>query len=234
MTTLMHKTATATVEATTDEGTFLAIAAAYSTDRQGEEIVPGAFTLSIARWQASGKDVPVHWNHDDSAEAVIGSIDPRSMVERADGLHVAGRLDLEDSELAREAWRSVKGNRIALSFGYLATKTAKRDDGVTLLEELDLYEVSLTPAPANADTRVLSWKSAGADVVPDTAAEPTLDLRAEALRRNTRAGMAEVLTAPDAPPIGSREHAEAVVAEIESQKAATKSSGPIQVASFDA
>ena len=49
---------------------------------------------------------------------------------------------------------------MSLSFGYLATDKATRDDGVQELRELDLFEISLVAAPANADTRILSYKSA--------------------------------------------------------------------------
>ena len=50
------------------------------------------------------------------------------MVEARDGLRVSGRVDL-DTERGREIWRSLKKNRIAFSFGYLATKERERDDG---------------------------------------------------------------------------------------------------------
>ena len=49
---------------------------------------------------------------------------------------------------------------MSLSFGYLATDKATREDGVQELRELDLFEISLVAAPANADTRILSYKSA--------------------------------------------------------------------------
>jgi hypothetical protein len=49
---------------------------------------------------------------------------------------------------------------VSLSFGYLATDKARRDDGVQELRELDLFEISIVAAPANADTRILSYKSA--------------------------------------------------------------------------
>ncbi len=49
-----------------------------------------------------------------------------------------------------------------MSFGYLV-KQSHRDDGVEVLTELDLYEVSIVPAPANQDTRILSMKSAQQD-----------------------------------------------------------------------
>jgi hypothetical protein len=58
----------------------------------------------------------------------------------------------------------MKAGRIALSFGYIVTSDFKRDDGVRELLGVDLYEISLTPSPANPDTRVLSMKGErGAD-----------------------------------------------------------------------
>src|SRR5215211_6505676 len=74
---------------------------------------------------------------------------------------------LEDSEVARQAWRSMKNNSIGLSFGFL-TVDSHDDDGVRVLDEVDLFEITLTPSPANADTRITEMKS-----VPD--AVPSLD-----------------------------------------------------------
>ena len=93
------------------------------------------------------------------------------MRETDEGLYVEGRLDLTDSEVAREAWRSMKSNGVALSFGYKVDRSHKGSDGVTLLDELDLFEVSVTPGPANPETRFLSLKAALA--VPVTHPVPT-------------------------------------------------------------
>jgi HK97 family phage prohead protease len=81
------------------------------------------------------------------------------MRETDQGLYVEGKLDIEDSELAREAWRSVKRNRVGLSFGYLVESEGTGEDGVKELHSLDIFEVTLTAQPANADARVLSTKS---------------------------------------------------------------------------
>lgn len=143
---------------TTSKGVFSAIAAAYSVDRMGERIIPGAFEKTILAWQTSGKQVPLHWDHSGSAEDIIGYIDPASMKETDEGLYVEGKLDIKTSDVAREAWRSMKNNAVALSFGYLP-KTRKGKDGVTELVEVDLFEVSIVPGPANPDTRILSLKS---------------------------------------------------------------------------
>jgi HK97 family phage prohead protease len=156
---VLHKTIATKAQTITDRGEFTAIAAAYSIDRVGDQIVPGAFKGTIRRWRQSGKDIPLHWDHEGTPEAIIGGVNPSLMREMKDGLYVAGKIDLEDSELGREAWRSVKSNRLSLSFGYLATREEKSGD-VNRLLEIDLFEVSVVAAPANADTRFLSFKNA--------------------------------------------------------------------------
>ena len=75
------------------------------------------------------------------------------MIETEEGLFVEADLDIHDSDLARQAWHSVKRNRISLSFGYIVTEDRDGADGVKELVEIDLFEMSLTPSPANADTR---------------------------------------------------------------------------------
>jgi phage head maturation protease len=55
----------------------------------------------------------------------------------------------------------VKKDRVGLSFGYLTTDHRVGADGTKELVELDLFEITLTPTPANADTRVLETKSLG-------------------------------------------------------------------------
>lgn len=142
----------------TDLGEFVAIAAAYSLDRVGDRIVPGAFAKTIDRWQASGKQVPLHWNHQGEPDDIIGTIDPFSMKETDDGLQVSGKIDLEGSSKGREAWRSIKAGAMSLSFGYMVVSDRSAKDATELLE-LDLFEVSVVPGPANADTRFLTLKS---------------------------------------------------------------------------
>jgi phage head maturation protease len=71
---------------------------------------------------------------------------------------VKGKLDLQHSEVAREAWRSMKNEAVALSFGYMTVNSRKRGDTTELIE-LDLYEISITPTPANPHTRILEMKS---------------------------------------------------------------------------
>ena len=174
---LEHKTLKTAARTRTELGEFSAIAAAYSIDRDGDQIVRGAFRNTIERWQASGKRIPLHWNHSPVPKDIIGSIDPDSMREIDDGLYVRGKLDIAKSDNARDVWELVKNSVVSLSFGYLATDKATRNDGVQELRELDLFEISLVSAPANADTRILSYKSA------DTAEPHPTFIRQEAQLR---------------------------------------------------
>ncbi|HYN19130.1 MAG TPA: HK97 family phage prohead protease, partial [Actinomycetes bacterium] len=113
---LEHKAVEAQTHVANELGEFSAFAATYDVDRVQDRIRFGAFEQTITRWQASGKRVPLHWEHRGEARNVIGSADPARMREVAGlGLYVEGKLDLEDSEVAREAWRSMKDNRVGLS-----------------------------------------------------------------------------------------------------------------------
>ena len=153
------KTLAAKAATTTDRGEFTAIAATWTVDRESDQIRRGAFAKTIAAWQQSGKQIPLHWNHSADPEDIVGVVDPASLKETAEGLVVAGKLALDESERAREIWRSVKAGAVALSFGYLVKGEQSRADGIRELTELDLFEISLTPSPANSDTRILDTKS---------------------------------------------------------------------------
>jgi HK97 family phage prohead protease len=146
--------------------------------------VPGAFAKTIEAWRASGKRIPLHWNHSGRAEDIIGSVDPASMRGIPEGLYVRGKLELDTSAVAREAWRSMKANALSLSFGYAAPGTRKRKDGMRELTEIDLFEISVVPSPANPDTRFIELKSDApprrSQPAPDSTAAVMADLRKRA------------------------------------------------------
>ena len=54
-----HLSVKAAVGEVTDIGEFSALAATWSKDRAGERIVRGAFAGTTARWQQSGKQLPL-------------------------------------------------------------------------------------------------------------------------------------------------------------------------------
>jgi uncharacterized protein len=210
---MLHKQVEATAQPTTEEGKAVLLVAAYTRDRGGDVIQRGAFTDTIAAWIGSGKQIPLAGDHETGKpEQLIGRVDPATMAETRDGLRAEATLDLEGSETAREAWRHlVKSDSIGVSFGYMAEQV-DAGNGTRLLTSIDLYEISLTATPMNADAKVVSWKSASN---PD----PALD---EVDERDWRA-VAEGFKRADA------ERA----MEVEINKLAAKSH-PVRVKTFEA
>jgi hypothetical protein len=86
-------------------------------------------------------------------------------------VHVNGRIDRSTAR-GREAWRSVKSGSLGFSIGFMAPRDrmTKREDGIRIIDVLDVYEISATPTPMNAETRVVSFKGHG-DKTPPTLAE---------------------------------------------------------------
>jgi HK97 family phage prohead protease len=206
---LEHKTLKAATRTETDLGQFTAIAAAYTLDRDKERIVPGAFEKSLAAWRKRNRPIPLHWSHLGDPQYIIGEVDPHTAREIREGLYVKGRVDIDHSDTAREAWRLVKSGTVGLSFGFLATKGPERSDGTRQIVEIDLFEISLTPAPANPDTRIISFKSTDR---PDTDLEPEpVDPEQQRLRTEARDHFLNLLGAPLPPDAAlEREHKRAM------------------------
>jgi hypothetical protein len=60
----------------------------------------------------------------------------------------------------------MKNNAVSRSFGYLATKTRRRTDGIQDLLGIDLFEITVAPGPANPNTRFLSLTAVAGRGVP--------------------------------------------------------------------
>ena len=139
------------IKAVTEQGTFSGIASTYgNVDEGGDAIAPGAFTNSL---QKRGTQRPLLWSHDMSNP--VGLVD---LTDSAQGLLVAGSLDL-DTTVGKDAYsRLKKGIVKGLSIGYRTIADAMVQT-TRLLKEIDLYEVSLVVVPMNAKARVTAVKS---------------------------------------------------------------------------
>ena len=131
-----------------EAGTFEAIVSVFgNVDYQGDRVVEGAFTNSIAEWKASGSPIPVIWSHQwGDPNAHIGSVDPSQVEEiPGKGLKVAGQIDLDDA-FAAKVYRLLKERRVKeFSFAYDVVKEKKnKDDGANDLLELKIFEVGPT------------------------------------------------------------------------------------------
>jgi HK97 family phage prohead protease len=146
----------------TEDGVFEALVATYDVDSIGDRIVPGAFADTLAEWKASGDPIPVYWSHRmDDPDYNIGFVEDAE--ERAEGLWVKGRLDLDASKAA-QVYRLMKGRRVTqFSFAYdVIDGSPAKSEGADEFElrKLKVYEVGPTPIGMNQATELLGVKHA--------------------------------------------------------------------------
>ncbi len=128
-------------------------------DRGNDLIEPGAFKRSLRDRGAGG--VKFLWQHD--PKEPVGILD--EIFEDSKGLFIRGRLIL-DVERAREAYQLLGvGALDGLSIGFHTLKSKQRSDGVRILHQVDLWEISLVTFPMNEQARISSFKT---DLIPDS------------------------------------------------------------------
>jgi HK97 family phage prohead protease len=111
-------------------------------DGAGDTIRPGAF----ARALAEGGALPLLWQHDPRQR--IGFVERVAEDER--GLRVVARVD----NLASRAASLLRARAVSgLSFGYRARGYRRAEVG-RVLEDIDLFEVSLVTRPLQHGARV--------------------------------------------------------------------------------
>lgn len=126
-----------------------------SPDAAGDVIHAGAFGMVAG-------PLPMLWQHDPAEP--IGAWD--LIEEKADGLHVAGRLLIDASPRAREALAFLKERVVTgLSIGFrLERKAAPRPLGlgrdIRREHGLRLAEISIVTRPSHPGARVTSTKAA--------------------------------------------------------------------------
>ncbi len=119
-------------------------------DQGGDVVQIGAYASSLKRLEASGRRVKMLWQHDPGQP--IGIWD--EVREDAKGLFVKGRL-LPEVEKGREAAALLAAGAIdGLSIGYRTIKAERDGKGQRLLQELELWEVSLVTFPMLPEARV--------------------------------------------------------------------------------
>ena len=112
-------------------------------DGARDTIRPGAFARTLAERKEA---LPLFWQH--NPEQRIGTVEVAA--EDARGLRVVARIDNPGSLAVQQlAARAVNG----LSFGYRARGFRRTPDG-RVLEDVDLFEVSLVTHPLQPNARV--------------------------------------------------------------------------------
>jgi len=119
-------------------------------DRVGDWIEPGAF-------KGVKLPIPMLFGHD--LNDPIGTWDVAT--EKADGLHLAGKLLVNDVARAREVHALVKAGAVrGLSIGFVTHKASTKQGGGRSIKSLELLEASLVTLPMHPGARVTSAKSA--------------------------------------------------------------------------
>jgi HK97 family phage prohead protease len=136
-----------------DAGRFSGYASTYNLDLQNDKIEPGAFAQSIT--DKKGK-VPIFFNHEDW----IGF--STSLAEDGKGLAMTAELALgntiSDNAYALLQKAAQLDFRVGMSIGFTA-QDWDWDGNIRTLKEINLYEVSITPFPAQPKAFVTDLKS---------------------------------------------------------------------------
>lgn len=134
-----------------DAGTVSGIAWKFGTpDRVGDWIEPGAF-------KGASMPIPMLFGHD--MNDPIGTWDVAT--EKSDGLHLTGKLLVDEVSRAREVRALVKSGAVkGISIGFITKKAASRTGGGRLIKALEFLEASLVTIPMHPGAKVTSAKSA--------------------------------------------------------------------------
>ncbi len=138
------------IKSLNDKGEFSGMASVYGeVDLGGDIVESGAFQKSL---RDRGNTRPLLWRHD----APIGLA---TLTDSAKALLIDGKLSM-GVQAAREAYELLKDGAVkGLSIGYgsIPERTVFKD-GIRYLQEVKLYEVSLTPVPMLESAAVTSVK----------------------------------------------------------------------------
>ena len=125
-------------------------------DLGGDVILPGAFKRTLAEHKANGTLPAMFWMHRETSV-------PGKWLEIAEddrGLPVKG--ELAPTELGKEIHTLLKMDAVGgLSIGYLPVpgQVEYEADGVRILKEVDLFEVSIVAIPMNPKAQIAHVKS---------------------------------------------------------------------------
>lgn len=138
-----------------DGGHFEGYASVFGVqDSDGDVIVRGAFKSSIEKFQERGKMPKMLWQHNPSI--IVGKF--TEMREDDHGLYVKGSLILE-VEKGREAYALMKAGELdAMSVGFNINNAVRGDAPGMVIDDLNLWEISLVTWGANPDALISNVK----------------------------------------------------------------------------
>lgn len=137
-------------------GKFCGYASVFNIkDSYNDIVMPNAFKKNLSKKNA--KDIKMLWQHKHDKPIGVFEI----IKEDSIGLYVEGKIGL-NSEAGKEAYSMIKSNAVSgLSIGYLAKEFEFKNDGTRLLQEVELFEISVVTFPANNYSNITYCKSVG-------------------------------------------------------------------------
>lgn len=145
-----------------DAGTISGYFSTYDRipDSYGDIIAPGAFANTIKARKESGHPFPLAWNHD--LDQIIGTVDPEDIKETEKGpLMTASFFSTPLAQEKREIVKSGAVYQFSFAYDVLDWAPVELEDGTKAneLREIELFEISIVPIPANPRAEVTSIKS---------------------------------------------------------------------------
>lgn len=144
----------AEIKSEDDTGTFSGYASTYGVDLQGDRVEPGAFGKTINKTKGR---IPVFMNHDDLFVGLT-----TKLAEDPKGLAFTAKL-LTETTRGKDAYELLKAlyahdYKVGMSIGFRC-HVWDMDGAVRVLKEVELFEASITPFPAQPKARVEDVKS---------------------------------------------------------------------------
>lgn len=130
-------------------------------DSYGDIIEPGAFTETIKKREETGHPFPLCFNHDFSA--VIGAVD--SIEDTEKGPYIKAHfLDTQQAQDVRKMLLSGAIYQFSFAYDVLEARRPTEEEkklGIwTVLEKLEVFEISVVTVPANQNAVATEVKSA--------------------------------------------------------------------------
>lgn len=161
------------LKATGDNGVIEGYGSVFGVVDDWDDVVAkGAFTASLAEHKAAGTMPAMLWQHESDEPIGVWT----EMVEDDKGLRVKGQLCL-DTARGKEAYALLKmGALNGLSIGFVTVPGTSRynDEGVRIVTQVELWEVSLVTFQANKAATVTNIKAAPEDMAAPKDAERIL------------------------------------------------------------
>lgn len=141
-----------------DGGVFTGHAAVFDERNSFNEIVKrGAFTRTLSEHQSRNIRPPMLWSH--RTDEIIGVW--TDIREDATGLAVTGKLITETTR-GKEAHALLKAGALnGLSIGFRARTAERGANGLRILTDIELVEISLVALPSAGNARIKQVRSAG-------------------------------------------------------------------------